>query len=185
MKKQTIVAVKQHQKFDNAFESNKNEEDKSKNKRSRAKSNKVYNNYHTFYRCNNIKEFTKRPLDSKLNDLKDFKNKLKLFYYDNIEIKQNNEDEIKDLKQRKIIFNTALELYNKLLNIHKPQYDKLTKAKKKRIKVNNVSENLTIKLYLDEDDLPPVPPVEDDEKVKLEPEETITERIKLYPLKQN
>ena len=63
LKKQTIVAVKQYQKFDNAFESNKNEEDKTKNKRSRAKSNKVYNNYYTFYRCNNIKEFTKRPLE--------------------------------------------------------------------------------------------------------------------------
>ena len=101
MKKQTIVAVKQYQKFDNAFESNKNEEDKTKNKRSRAKSNKVYSNYYTFYRCSNIKEFTKRPLDSKLNDLKDFKDKLELFYYDNIEIKQNNEDEIKDSKKMK------------------------------------------------------------------------------------
>ena len=36
-------------------------------------------------------------------------------------------------------------------------------------------------LDFDEDDLPPIPTLEDDEGVKLEPEETITERIKLNP----
>ena len=38
LKKQTIFAEKQYQTFDNAFESNKKEEDKTKNK-SGAKSN--------------------------------------------------------------------------------------------------------------------------------------------------
>ena len=47
LKKQTSVAEKQYQKFDSAFESNK-DEDKSKNKRSHAKSNLVYNNYVNF-----------------------------------------------------------------------------------------------------------------------------------------
>ena len=46
-------------------------------------------------------------------------------------------------------------------------------------------ENLSIDLYLDEDDLPPMPLLESDEEVKLEPEETITERIKLNPQKNN
>ena len=46
----------------------------------------------------------------------------------------------------------ALELYNKLLNIYKTQYDKLTKAQKKRIKVQNILQNLPIDLYLDQDD---------------------------------
>ena len=77
------------------------------------------------------------------------------------------------------MLDTALELYNQLLNIYKTQYYKLTKAQKKRIKVRNVAENLPIELYLDEDDLPPIPALEDDEEVKLEPEETIAERIKL------
>ena len=40
----------------------------------------------------------------------------------------------------------AHKLYNKLLNIHKTQYDKLTKAKKKRIKVQNIPEKLPIDL---------------------------------------
>ena len=76
MKKQTSVAEKQHQKFSNSFESNKNEEVKTKNKRTRAKSNLVYNKYFTFYKYNNIKEFSQRSLDLKPNDLIEFKDKL-------------------------------------------------------------------------------------------------------------
>ena len=47
-------------------------------------------------------------------------------------------------------------------------------------------ENLPIDLYLDEneDDLPPMPALEVDEEVKLEPEETIAERVKLNPRKR-
>ena len=50
------------------------------------------------------------------------------------------------------------------------QYDKLTKALKKKIKVQNRPENVAIDLYFDEDedDSPPMPSLEDDEK----PEET-------------
>ena len=42
-------------------------------------------------------------------------------------------------------------------------------------------ENLPIDLCLDEgkDDLPPIPVLEGDKEVKLEPEETIAERVKL------
>ena len=76
LKKQTSVAERQHQRLDNVFESNKKEEDKTKNKRNRAKSNLVYNNYFTFYKYQNINEFTKRSFNSKLNDLINFKNKL-------------------------------------------------------------------------------------------------------------
>ena len=36
----------------------------------------------------------------------------------------------KGLEERKFVFDTALELYNKLLNIYKTQYDKLTESKK-------------------------------------------------------
>ena len=49
LKKQTSLAEKQYQTFDSAFESNKNEEDKTKNKKSRTASNPVYNNYFTFH----------------------------------------------------------------------------------------------------------------------------------------
>ena len=74
------------------------------------------------------------------------------------------------------MFDTALELYNKLLNIYKTQYDKPTKAKKKRIKID---------LYLDEDNLPPITALEGDEEVKLDPEETIAEIIQLKKKKKN
>ena len=56
-------------KLDNAFEFNKKEEGKTKNKRSCVKSNLVYNNYFTFYKYHNIREFAKRSFDSKQNDL--------------------------------------------------------------------------------------------------------------------
>ena len=90
------------------------------------------------------------------------------------------------MKERKFGLNTALELHNKLLNIYKSQYDKLTKARKKRIKVQNLPENLSIDLHLDgnEGDLPPIHALEGDEDSKLEPEETIAERIKLNPQKK-
>ena len=61
------------------------------------------------------------------------------------------------------------------------QYDQLTKAQKKRIKVQNVPGNLLFNLYLDEDDLPPMPSLEEYEEVNLEREETIAERMKLNP----
>ena len=62
-------------------------------------------------------------------------------------------------------------------------YDKLTKAhNKKRIKVQNVPENLPIDVCLDQDEgdgnLPPMTALDGDEDIKLEPEETIAARIK-------
>ena len=56
-----------------------------------------------------------------------------------------------NLEERKFVYDTGLELCNKLLRMYKTQYDKLEKAKEK-IKVENVPENGLI-LYLDEDDL--------------------------------
>ena len=82
LKMQTSVSEKQYQKFDNAFEFNKKEEVKTKNNRNCTKSNLVYNNYFTFYKCNTIKEFAKRSLDSKVNGLRKFKDKLELFDYE-------------------------------------------------------------------------------------------------------
>ena len=73
LKKQTSVDEKQCQKFNIVFESNKKEEDKTKNKRSCAKSNLVYNSYFTFYKYHNINEFVKYSLSSKLNDLKELR----------------------------------------------------------------------------------------------------------------
>ena len=55
LKKQTSVAEKLYQKLGNSFESNKKEEDKTKSKTNRAKSNLVYNNSITFYKYHNIK----------------------------------------------------------------------------------------------------------------------------------
>ena len=57
-------------------------------------------------------------------------------------------------------------MYNKLLNICKTQNDRLTKARKKRIKVRNFPENLHIDLYLDQDkdDLSNMSQLEGDEE---------------------
>ena len=55
LKKQTSFAEKQYQKLGNSFESNKKEEDKTKSKTNRAKSNLIYNNSITFYKYHNIK----------------------------------------------------------------------------------------------------------------------------------
>ena len=87
----------------------------------------------------------------------------------------------KNLEERKVVFDTAPELYNKLLNIYKIQYDKLRKSRKKRIKVQKVLKKLPIDLYLDESEhnLPSMHELEGDAEVKLEPAETIAERIKL------
>ena len=81
---------------------------------------------------------------------------------------------------------TAHELYSKLLNIYKTQYDKLKRPHNKKIEVQDMPENLVIDLYLDgdEDALPPMPALEDDEDVQLEPEETIGERVKLIARKR-
>ena len=53
---------------------------------------------------------------SKQNDLKEFKEKVELFYHDTIEIMLNNEDQTKDSK-RNVVLATAFEFYDKLLNI--------------------------------------------------------------------
>ena len=58
---------------------------------------------------------------------------------------------------------------------------KISKDQKKKIDIINRSENLT--LDFDEDDLPPILPLEDDEEIKLEPEESFDERVKLNPPK--
>ena len=70
-------------------------------------------------------------MDSKINELKEFKDKLELFYYGIIEIKPNNEHKIKDLEQRKVVFSLALELYNMLLNLYKTQLLNLQKSIRK------------------------------------------------------
>ena len=53
-----------------------------------------------FYKQHNIKEFEKRSLDLKRNDLIEFKDKLELFYHDTIEIKPNNADQINNLEKK-------------------------------------------------------------------------------------
>ena len=66
----------------------KNEEVKSKSRKSCTKSNLVYNTYFTFYKYHNTNEFIKRFPDSKVNNSKDFKNKLELFYHDTVKLSQ-------------------------------------------------------------------------------------------------
>ena len=89
-------------------------------------SNLVCNEDFTFYKYHNIKEFAKLFLCSKLNDLIKFKDILELFYDDNKEIKPNNEDQEKDLENRRVVINADYKLYKKLSNIYITQYDNLS-----------------------------------------------------------
>ena len=142
----------------------KRKKTKQKIKKECAKSNLVNNKDFTFCKDQNTKEFAaKRFFNSKQIDLKELKNILELFYHDTVEIKPNNQDQIKELKKRKVVIATVSELY-KLSNICLTQYQKLTKTQKKRVKVQNRPENLAIDLYLHEgeDDLPPMSSLEDD-----------------------
>ena len=69
-----------------------------------------------------------------------------------------------------------------LLKIYAIKYDNLSEDQKKKVNVLNRPGNLTIDFV--EDNLPPMSALEGDEEVKLEPEETIAERIKLNPRKR-
>ena len=130
MKEQTSIAEKQYKKF----ESNIKEEDKTKCKKCRTKSNLVYRDYFTFQKYRDIDDFAaKRFPDSKLNYRKNFKDKLE-FYYDAIVIKPYNEHQIEDLEKRRVVFKNAKELYNKLQNISET-------VGKKQIETQNVSES--------------------------------------------
>ena len=79
------------------------------------------------------------------------------------------------MKKGKVVFNKALELLNKLLNVCKNQHDKLSKIMKGKINVKNLPRNLAMDLCLDEDedehehenDLPPMLALDGDEEVKL------------------
>ena len=65
------------------------------------------------------------------------------------------------------MLDTAIDLYNILLNIYKTHYYKFWKTKKKRAKFQNITERFPIDLYLDEngDDLTPISVLEGDEEV--------------------
>ena len=74
------------------------------------------------------------------------------------------------------MIDTASKLCDNLLNIYATRYDKFSENLKKRINVLNKPEMVI--LDFDRGDLPPMPAVEGDEEVKVEPEETIAERKK-------
>ena len=74
------------------------------------------------------------------------------------------------------------KLYDKLPNIDITQYGNLSEDLKKKIGVLNRRENL-VRDFL-EDDLPPMLALEGDKEVKLEREENISGRRKLYTPKK-
>ena len=78
--------------------------------------------------------------------------------------------------EKNVVIDTASILCDNLLNIYATRYDKFSENLKKRINVLNKPEMLI--LDFDRGDLPPMPAVEGDEEVKVEPEETIAERKK-------
>ena len=73
----------------------KRKKTKQKIKKKCAKSNLVNNKDFTFCKYQNTKEFAaNRSIDSKLIDLKELN-------HDTVEMKPNNQDQIKDLKKKK------------------------------------------------------------------------------------
>ena len=66
--------------------------------------------------------------------------------------------------------------------MHTTQYNKFSEDLKERVKILNKPK--MISLDSDKDDLPPMAPLEGNEEVKLEQEETIVERVKLNPGKR-
>ena len=66
--------------------------------------------------------------------------------------------------------------------MHTTQYNKFSEDSKERVKILNKPK--MISLDSDKDDLPPMAPLEGNEEVKLEQEETIVERVKLNPGKR-
>ena len=133
-----------------------------------------YNKYFTFYKYHSIKDF-----DDKRSYLSDFKYKLEEFYYDTQEINPDDETQEKDLVDRKNVINSAPKSYDKLLNKYETQYNNLPRNKKKMINVINKPGMLSPDCI--EYDLAPL---EGDEEVKLEPEQTTPERVKLNPRKR-
>ena len=55
-----------------------------------------------------------------------------------------------DLEKRKVVVNTASKLYDKLLNIYKNQYNKLSEDQKKIITVLNKPEMLSLDFTKDD-----------------------------------
>ena len=98
-------------------------------------------------------------------------------YYDTQDTKPNNKAQEKDLVKRKVVINKAPKLYDKLLNKYETQYDKIPEDSKKILTAPNKPEMLRLNFFGDY--FRPMPALEGDEKVKLEPEETIAERVKL------
>ena len=84
--------------------------------------------------------------------------------------------------EKNVVIDTGSKLCDNLLNIYATRYDKFSENLKKRINVLNKPEMLI--LDFDRGDLPPIPAVEGDEEVKVEPEETIAERKKKNPQKR-
>ena len=119
----------------------------------------------------NINEFDERSFYSKQNDLNEFKNKFLILKKLSQTINLR-----KKYLEKKVVIDTASKSCDNLLNIYATRYDKFSENLKKRINVLNKPDMLI--LHFDRGDLPPVPAVEDDEEVNVEPEETIAERKK-------
>ena len=81
----------------------------------------------------------------------------------------------------KVMINRASKLHDKLLNICAAQYNKLSEQSQKRV---SVWKPEMLILDFNEDELPPMPPLEGEEEVKLEQEDTIAEKIMLNPRKK-
>ena len=102
-------------------------------------------------------------------------NRLILFYHRLNEFKKFTPQTLKTKsKKKKIVYNNALNLCNKLLSIYFNDYNNITNEKKEQMNKKYDPNNLLIKGYkfIDSKKV-------DEEKSKSQPEETIAERVKL------
>ena len=92
----------------------------------------------------NVDKFTDLSFALKQKDLKEFKTKLELFYYETEWIEPTNEDQEKDLGSRKVVLDAASNLYNNLLRIYSNQFNEFKSNKKKRIAFKNRTKNVSL-----------------------------------------
>ena len=168
LKKQTSVAEKQYRSFDKAFNHNEKEEPvkiKKEGPLTTDESSLFYNNKYSFIEFKNIGKYMDDFLVTRyINYLAPFKQRME-------EFKKFTPGKAKTKAKKK---NNAKKLYSILLSIYYNDYNDITDKEKKKMGEKYNPNNLLIKgqRFIKSKK-------EDEEKSKSQPEETITERVKL------
>ena len=82
--------------------------------------------------------------------MKEFKNRLELFYNESEGFDLANGAQVKDIKVRIAVLDRVCELYIKLLEIYSNQFNNPKYNKKNKIASKNKPKNLSLKTYSSE-----------------------------------